>query len=187
MRKSDYTIILNQSINQSIIFFTPIVTLLQMLVIIQQIMRRRSHRKARYKYYTIEWYMAIITARNVLIRYSKFDLIFGEISDAVFTRDTFAWGKCHFTIENVTQYNRNVNLPQVNVSRVNKSLVSVQRKNIFLEVWLDSHWPISDQQDICMMTSFDCNYQNAFCCSLCFAHLCHARAILHKRKKCWIQ
>ena len=61
-----------------------------MLVIIQQIMRRRSHRKARYKYYTIEWYMAIITARNVLIRYSKFDLIFGEISDAVFTRDTFA-------------------------------------------------------------------------------------------------
>ena len=28
--------------------------------------------------------------------------------------------KCHFTIENVlTQYNRNVNLPQVNVSHVN--------------------------------------------------------------------
>ena len=27
-----------------------------------------------------------------------------------------------FTLENVTQYNRNVNLPQVNVSRVNKAL-----------------------------------------------------------------
>ena len=27
--------------------------------------------------------------------------------------------KCHFTIENAMQYNRNVNLPQVNVSRVN--------------------------------------------------------------------
>ena len=23
---------------------------------------------------------------------------------AVFTWDTFTWGKCHFTIENVTQY-----------------------------------------------------------------------------------
>ena len=38
---------------------------------------------------------------------------------AVFTRATFTWGKCIFTIENVMQYNRNVNLPQVNVSRVN--------------------------------------------------------------------
>ena len=28
-------------------------------------------------------------------------------------------GKCHFTIEHVTQYNKNVNWPQVNVSRVN--------------------------------------------------------------------
>ena len=26
------------------------------------------------------------------------------------------------------------------------------------------------------------NYQNAFRCSLCYADLCHARAILHKRK-----
>ena len=38
---------------------------------------------------------------------------------AVFTRDR---GKCHVTIENVTQYNRNVNLPQVNVSRVNTAI-----------------------------------------------------------------
>ena len=29
----------------------------------------------------------------------------------------------YFTIENVMQYNRNVNLPQVNVSRVNTALV----------------------------------------------------------------
>ena len=35
------------------------------------------------------------------------------VTNAVFTRDTFTWGKCHFTIENVMQYNRNVNLPQV--------------------------------------------------------------------------
>ena len=41
------------------------------------------------------------------------------LSVAVFTRDTLTGGKCHFTIENVMQYNRNVNLPQVNVSRVN--------------------------------------------------------------------
>ena len=34
----------------------------------------------------------------------------------MFTWDMFTWGKCHFTIGNVTQYNRNVNLPQVNVS-----------------------------------------------------------------------
>ena len=40
----------------------------------------------------------------------------------MFTRDTFTWGKCHFTIENVTQYNRNVKLPQVNVSRVYTAL-----------------------------------------------------------------
>ena len=39
---------------------------------------------------------------------------------AVFTRDTFKM--CHFTIEN--QYNRNVNLPQVNVSRVNTTFDS---------------------------------------------------------------
>ena len=43
---------------------------------------------------------------------------------AVFTRDTFTWDKCHFTIENVTQYNKNVNLPQVNVSPVSTALVS---------------------------------------------------------------
>ena len=42
-----------------------------------------------------------------------------ELSNAMFTRDTSAWAKCHFTIENVTQYNKNVNLPQVN--RVNKA------------------------------------------------------------------
>ena len=40
-------------------------------------------------------------------------------SNAVFTRDTFTRGKCHFTVENVTQYDRNVNLPRVNVSCVN--------------------------------------------------------------------
>ena len=42
-----------------------------------------------------------------------------HMSYAVFTRDTFTWGKCifeHFTIENVTQYNRNVNLRQVNTA-----------------------------------------------------------------------
>ena len=33
-----------------------------------------------------------------------------------------------------------------------------------------------------MMMSFDYNYQNAFRCNLCNADLCHARAILHKRK-----
>ena len=43
-------------------------------------------------------------------------------SYAVFTRDTFTRGKCIFTIENVTQYNRNVNLRQVNVSRVTTAL-----------------------------------------------------------------
>ena len=31
-----------------------------------------------------------------------------EATHAVFTRDTFTWGKCHFTVANVTQYNRNV-------------------------------------------------------------------------------
>ena len=31
------------------------------------------------------------------------------------------------------------------------------------------------------MSSFDYNYQNALRCSLCYADLCHARAILHKR------
>ena len=84
MRKSDYTKIVNQS------FSLPDCNIVTNAGIIQQIMMRRCPRKARYKYYIIEWYMAIITARNVLIRYSKFDLIFGEISDAVFTRDTFA-------------------------------------------------------------------------------------------------
>ena len=43
----------------------------------------------------------------------------------MFTWDTFTWGKCHFTIENVTQYNRNVNLPQVNVSRVKTALETI--------------------------------------------------------------
>ena len=42
---------------------------------------------------------------------------------AVSTPGTFTLGKCHFTIENVMQYNRNVNLPQVNVSHVNTALV----------------------------------------------------------------
>ena len=42
------------------------------------------------------------------------------------TRGTFTWGKWHFTIENVTQYNRNVNLPQVNVSRVNMAWVTAR-------------------------------------------------------------
>ena len=42
----------------------------------------------------------------------------------MFTRDTFTWGKCYFTIENATQYNRNVNLSQVNVSRVNTALIT---------------------------------------------------------------
>ena len=32
----------------------------------------------------------------------------------------------HFTIENVTQYNRNVNLPQVNVSRVKTDRIPVK-------------------------------------------------------------
>ena len=38
------------------------------------------------------------------------------------------------------------------------------------------------QKDIGMMASFDYSYQNAFWCNLCYADLCHARAILHKRK-----
>ena len=33
-----------------------------------------------------------------------------------------------------------------------------------------------------MMSSFDCNYQNAFRCNLCYVDLYHARAILHKRE-----
>ena len=37
---------------------------------------------------------------------------------------TRAVGKCHFTIDNVMQYNRNVNLPRVNVSRVKTTSVS---------------------------------------------------------------
>ena len=34
--------------------------------------------------------------------------------------------RLHFTIENVTQYNRNVNLPQVNVSRVKTDRIPVK-------------------------------------------------------------
>ena len=35
--------------------------------------------------------------------------VFGQaITNAVFTRDTLTCGKCHFTIENVTYYYRNV-------------------------------------------------------------------------------
>ena len=41
--------------------------------------------------------------------------------------------------------------------------------------------------EFCMMTSSDYNYQNAFRCNFWYADLCHARAILHKRKKYWIQ
>ena len=37
-------------------------------------------------------------------------------------------------------------------------------------------------KDICTMTSFDYNYQNAFRFNLCTVHVCHPRAILHKRK-----
>ena len=32
------------------------------------------------------------------------------------------------------------------------------------------------------MASFDYNYQNAFCCNLCYADLCHTAVISHKRK-----
>ena len=35
---------------------------------------------------------------------------------------------------------------------------------------------------ICIETSFDYNYQDAFRCNLCNVDLCHAPAILHKRK-----
>ena len=71
---------------------------------------------------------------------------FKIVTDAVFTRGTFTWGKCHFTTENVTQYNRNVNVPQqrnivmpclqeirlrgINVNRnVNLPQVNVSRVN----------------------------------------------------------
>ena len=38
-------------------------------------------------------------------------------TNAMFTRDTFTWGKCiSQLVENVTQYSRNVNLPQKFVS-----------------------------------------------------------------------
>ena len=37
-------------------------------------------------------------------------------------------------------------------------------------------------QVISTRTPFDYNDQNAFRCNLCYADLCHARAILHKRK-----
>ena len=37
-------------------------------------------------------------------------------------------------------------------------------------------------KDICMMMSFDWNYQDALRCNLCNADLCHARIILHKRR-----
>ena len=43
------------------------------------------------------------------------------------------------------------------------------------------------QQGFCTMTSYDYHYQNAFRCNLCYADLCHARVILHKRTKCRIQ
>ena len=57
-------------------------------------------------------------------------------SYAVFTRETFTRGKWHFTIENVTQYNRNVNLPQVNVSRVNTAIgISVNHQNVRGKGW----------------------------------------------------
>ena len=42
--------------------------------------------------------------------------------------------------------------------------------------------PFSSKKWDGMMTSFDYNYQNAFRCHLCYADLCHARAILLKRK-----
>ena len=66
---------------------------------------------------------------------------------AVFTRDTITWGNCHFTIENVTQYNRDVNLPQVNVSRVNTALVdhdshiyaSLSKASLNLNTWTQSY------------------------------------------------
>ena len=63
------------------------------------------------RYYQIE------SKWNKASKYSTYKT--QTLLNAVFTRDTFTWGKYHFTIENVTQYNRNVNLPQVNVSRVN--------------------------------------------------------------------
>ena len=43
------------------------------------------------------------------------------------------------------------------------------------------------QWDICMMMSFDYDYQNAFRCNLCNVDLCHARAIPQKKTKNRIQ
>ena len=40
----------------------------------------------------------------------------------------------------------------------------------------------AENSDISMMTSFDYNYQNAFCYKLCYVDLCHTQGILHKRK-----
>ena len=61
---------------------------------------------------------------------------YANCSVAMFTRDTFTWGKCIFIIENVTQCNRNVNLLHVNVSRVNTAYVFV----IFVLCHNNSHW-----------------------------------------------
>ena len=65
------------------------------------------------------------------LKSNKYNDVLGELKAyAMFTQDTFTWGKCIFTIENVTQYNRNVNLPQVNVSCVNVALVSCNPNKI---------------------------------------------------------
>ena len=55
----------------------------------------------------------------------------------MFTRDTFTWSKCHFTIQNVTQYNRNVHLPLVSVSRVNTAIVNYGCNATWSQHWVN--------------------------------------------------
>ena len=64
-----------------------------------------------------------------------------SIAYTVFTWDTFTWGKCNFTIENVTQYNRNVNLLQVNVSRALEVATKMSESCTWSNVMYLLMWP----------------------------------------------
>ena len=95
-----------------------------------------------------------------------------SLSFAVFTRDMFTWGKCYFTIENVTQYNRNVNLPRVNVSRVNTAFVV--RPHSFdilyiLYLLINTFWPyilldVYCDSSNCLKAVYTGDFRGDFCC-----------------------
>ena len=95
-----------------------------------------------------------------------------SLSFAMFTRDMFTWGKCYFTIENVTQYNRNVNLPRVNVSRVNTAFVV--RPHSFdilyiLYLLINTFWPyilldVYCDSSNCLKAVYTGDFRGDICC-----------------------